>query len=735
MKHTCHIAALLAAAASLQCSRPPTASSGANRYIDSKVCAACHSRIFEAYRHTGMARSFYAPPGDSATSPLFYHKPSDTWFRITRHSDGIYQRRWQIGYQGGEENIEEVKVDYVMGSGNHVRTYLHRTVRGTLIELPLAWYAERGGQWALNPGYDSERWPSHRKIGYDCMFCHNAYPSIPVGHEDSGSEPVFTGALPQGIDCQRCHGPGEKHVTAAQVPGARTEDVRVTIVNPARLAPDRRLEVCMQCHLETTSFPLPNAIRRFDRAPFSYQPGEPLTAFELFFDHAPGTGHEGKFEIVSSAYRLRQSRCFRNSAEALTCTTCHNPHDIPHGPEAMAQYNRACRKCHAAAFDSQVAGGKHTAATNCVGCHMPKRRTADVVHAVMTDHRILRAPEVRDPLAALPELHGKDIGYQGEVVAYYGDDALYTSVAQLVARSNVEAGAPRLEAELSRNPPRRPEPWIELGDAWRDRKMPEKAAAAYREALQRKPDSVLILRRLAGVTRDRSLLQQAVAIDPSDAAAWYDLGLLESGQGRKPEALAAFAKAAALDPDMADAQNSLGAVQAESGSAAEAEASFRAALRLDPFHADAHANLADLLARREDLSQAAWHYERAVRLAPGKAPYEFNYGFTLARLAKFGEAERHMEAALRADPNLAEAHDLLGGLHEQRGQTAAALREYQEAVRIRPDFGKAHVDLGTLLAGRRDLAGAAEHFRKALGDPNAAVRRQAQESLRAIGAQ
>ena len=39
------------------------------------------------------------------------------------------------------------------------------------------------------------------------------------------------------------------------------------------------MEVCTQCHLETTSAPLPNAIRRFDRGPFSYRPGEPLSAF------------------------------------------------------------------------------------------------------------------------------------------------------------------------------------------------------------------------------------------------------------------------------------------------------------------------------------------------------------------------------------------------------------------------------------------------------------------------
>ena len=50
------------------------------------------------------------------------------------------------------------------------------------------------------------------------------------------------------------------------------------------------MEVCMACHLETTSFPLPNAIQRYERGPFSYRPGEPLGAFILNFDHAAGHG-------------------------------------------------------------------------------------------------------------------------------------------------------------------------------------------------------------------------------------------------------------------------------------------------------------------------------------------------------------------------------------------------------------------------------------------------------------
>src|SRR6185436_3817073 len=157
-----------------------------------------------------------------------------------------------------------------------------------IVELPLGWYAERGGFWAMSPGYDR---PDHqdfrRRVSYDCMFCHNAYPQLDPGADASGRESLFPSKLPEGIDCQRCHGPGGDHVRAAG---------RAAIVNPARLTPDRQLELCMQCHLESTSFRLPNSLQRYERGAFSYRPGEPLGSFTLHFDHPPNTGHDDKFE-------------------------------------------------------------------------------------------------------------------------------------------------------------------------------------------------------------------------------------------------------------------------------------------------------------------------------------------------------------------------------------------------------------------------------------------------------
>jgi hypothetical protein len=95
------------------------------------------------------------------------------------------------------------------------------------------------------------------------------------------------------------------------------------------------MDVCQQCHLESTSDELPQAVRAFGRAVYSFRPGEPLGDYLIHFDHAPGTGHDDKFEINSSAYRLRQSPCFQKSAGRLTCTSCHNPHRTPPGAEAV----------------------------------------------------------------------------------------------------------------------------------------------------------------------------------------------------------------------------------------------------------------------------------------------------------------------------------------------------------------------------------------------------------------
>jgi hypothetical protein len=167
-------------------------------------------------------------------------------------------------------------------------------------------------------------------------------------------------------------------VNAAQA-GEAYAAVRAAIVNPARLPPALRDSVCFQCHLQPAVAMI--GPRRFERGDFSFRPGEALSDYMLHVDiDEPGRPRDQRFEINHHAYRLRQSVCYIKGG--ITCSTCHDPHQPLKKDPRLAHVVSICLGCHT----------RHTASNDCVRCHMPSRRAQDVVHVVMTDHKIQRRP-------------------------------------------------------------------------------------------------------------------------------------------------------------------------------------------------------------------------------------------------------------------------------------------------------------------------------------------------------
>jgi tetratricopeptide (TPR) repeat protein len=714
-------------------------------YVDPSVCATCHSDIAASYRKTGMGRSFYRPDAknsveDYSQKNTLEHKLSGLSYTMVAHDGRFFQRRHSTGFDGKETNAVEEQIDYVIGSGNHARTYLHRTAEGALIELPVSWYTENSGSWAMSPGYDRrDQEDIRRAITPECMFCHNGYPQIDQRTASYDSDhAVFPAQLPEGIDCQRCHGPGRAHVAAAGSSKSSLEQIRVSIVNPRTLPRDRQMEVCMQCHLETSSRNMPNEIRAYDRVVLSYRPGQPLGDYKIYFDRAKDATDDA-FEVVHAAYRLRRSKCFLKSN--MTCITCHNPHSIPRGAEATRTYVAVCESCHK--------GVAHRAAlpagSDCISCHMPKRRTEDVVHVVMTDHLIQRYKPLRDLLAPMAEKIS-DAGSSRAVVPYYPQDIaksprseLYLAVAQVNDGMDTQ-GPTRLQAALARQTPSTPEPYFVLGRAYVRRGDNAEAIRWFDKALEHQPDYRPALRELGpallAVNQDEralEVLRRAVALYPDDSMLLTNIGNVYLRLNQPTEARAALDRAIAANPERADAYNLIGLLALQTSDTGMAERSFREAIRWQPDFAEAHNNLATLLTGSHNLAEAKFHFQRAIEVSPDYAAAHHGLGLLLILMKSMPEATVQLREAVRLQPSSALNHGDLADALAAQAQIAQAAEEYRQVLRLVPDQAEAHLGLGLTLLQEHKTEEARSHLEKAASSSDADLSQAASRALSQLG--
>jgi hypothetical protein len=268
----------------------------------------------------------------------FYYYPK--WI-----GDSLYVLEFRLK---GKDTIYQrlEKVDFIIGSGQHTNSHLSNN-NGFLFQLPLTWYAQKQ-KWDLPPGFEEGRNVRFtRSIEFECMSCHNAMPEIAPGSDNK-----FT-KIPDGIDCERCHGPGEIHVfekAQGKLVDTATQ-IDYTIVNPRKLSWDRQIDVCQRCHLQG------NAILQEGKSFSDYRPGMKLGDYIQVF-MPKYVGREDEFIMASHAQRLQKSKCFIESnknlqkkagkafeALSFTCISCHNPH-VSVKVTGKQIFNNACMQCH-----------------------------------------------------------------------------------------------------------------------------------------------------------------------------------------------------------------------------------------------------------------------------------------------------------------------------------------------------------------------------------------------------
>ncbi|MDW8302973.1 MAG: tetratricopeptide repeat protein, partial [Bacteroidia bacterium] len=355
------------------------------KYVGTSACISCHEDIYKSYIHTGMGRSWYLPSQQPKIerfdkNSIVFDKHKNLWYRPFYRKDTLYIMEYRVqGKDTIHKRIE--KVDYIVGSGHQTRSYIANR-NGYLYEFPITWYVKKQ-LWDLSPGYENgNNTRFDRPIGLECMNCHN------------GKSELHEGALYQyksvalGIDCEKCHGKGSEHVKYVQS-GKKTKNN--AIINPAKLPLDKQIDVCQQCHLQGINV---------YHTQKEYEPGKSLHDFYTVF--LPEYNLKDEFGIASHAERLKRSACFIQSNYKMTCTTCHNPHEVK-----QKEYNDACKQCHTSTTTVCTAPQSIQKSKNfdCSGCHMPKSGTADIPHVSFTDHYI-RKPLTKHQKAAQKQFIG-----------------------------------------------------------------------------------------------------------------------------------------------------------------------------------------------------------------------------------------------------------------------------------------------------------------------------------------
>jgi protein O-GlcNAc transferase len=208
-------------------------------------------------------------------------------------------------------------------------------------------------------------------------------------------------------------------------------------------------------------------------------------------------------------------------------------------------------------------------------------------------------------------------------------------------------------------------------------------------------------------SRTRALLGQY----PDFGFGWKLLGSVLQAQGK--DALPAFQKVTHLQPDDAEAHYNLGVIHKSKDQLNQAATSYQRAIKLKPDYAEAHSNLGNTLKDLGRLDAAITHYRRALKIQPHSADTHNNLGTALKDLGTLNKNPTQLDAALASyrqavtlKPDFALAYYNLGNAQKERGQLDDAVSSYRRAIEIKPDFAQAHSNLSAVLkdAGQYESA-------------------------------
>ena len=220
---------------------------------------------------------------------------------------------------------------------------------------------------------------------------------------------------------------------------------------------------------------------------------------------------------------------------------------------------------------------------------------------------------------------------------------------------------------------------------------PQDAIAQLRSIVTRDPGNPVFRGSLARALRQAGhldeaipLYKEAVAIAPTDAEGWYNLGVALQEAGRTRESAEVIGEALRRDPNKPEAHNALGIAFVGEGDLSAAQKEFGKAIAIDPRDARAHTNVANVLRSLGRLDDAAREYDEALQLTPDYADALNGRGVVEVQRDRPQVALSYFDRALRMAPRFYEAQLNRGIALQLAGDRAAATQQFRSLLAVLP---------------------------------------------------
>jgi len=205
-------------------------------------------------------------------------------------------------------------------------------------------------------------------------------------------------------------------------------------------------------------------------------------------------------------------------------------------------------------------------------------------------------------------------------------------------------------------------------------------------------------------------LNSAIAADPKDYGAHFNLALAYSLLGKDADAVAEYKKTLELKPDLYQAELNLGISLLREKQGGEAIPFLTAAVAQKPKEYRPNYYLAEALLAAGDAEKAESHYKAALEADPKSAAAELGLAHALSKRNELADAAPHFQKAAGLDPKYRDSLLELASLYEGQKQAPEAIAIYQQF----PENAGAQERMGELLLESGKPADAIARFQAAI---------------------